>query len=383
VGRARGQRLGAGLFGAAGTTEIDGAAGAPYEAGMTRFPASLSLIAALAATAAAASEAAPEAILQGGNGIYRVFVGDVTPATRCGAWTATTGPLHPAGPGRDVVWGGGAPLSSYTTLRSHQTGIDYTTGGVSGCTTLCSVVAPAVEALENAGQTVGFRFTWTFADDPGPEVELVQEIVVEGPVDGSETVDSSVVRETHVVRNLGPGGFRFGLRKMWDLAIDADDGPWLGSCAAPDEACDRGLNRGRVGRLAYPASVVVTDDPAAAVCPDGVDPNTPRGCGGSPSYVVAATVAPPHALLPPPAPPDVLQFSAWSNLFGDCWFPAPADAATCDANGFPTDDTALAYFYGLTPLRAVRLVAGASASFTQYLGAGLSDCPSIITGERE
>lgn len=336
----------------------------------------------LARGAAVAAPAAPEVILQAGNGIYRVHIGDTANILRCGVWTATTGPLHPAGPGLDVIFGAGVPLSSYSTLHSHQTGKNYTTGGAASCTDLCAIATPAIVPLVREGIKVGYRFTWVFTDGAGPQVELVQEIAVEGPVNGSETVNSSVIRETHVVKNLGPGGFRFGLRKMWDLAVGADDGPWLGSCATPDAACDRGLELTRAGSLAYPASVAITNDPGQAVCPAGVVPNTPEGCAGNPSYVVGATVMPRAGLDPPPTPPDVLQFSAWSNLFGNCWHPLPADAATCGANGFPTDDTALAYLYGLTPLRPVGLLAGASRSFTQYLGVAPSGCPAIISGGR-
>ena len=56
--------------------------------------------------------------------------------------------------------------------------------------------------------------------------ELVQEVVVEGPVDGTETVDNTVIRETHTVKNLGPGSLDFGLRKQWDWNTAGDDGPW-------------------------------------------------------------------------------------------------------------------------------------------------------------
>jgi hypothetical protein len=187
-----------------------------------------------------------------------------------------------------------------------------------------------------------------------------------------------VIRETHEVRNLGPGGFRFGLRKLWDLSIGLDDGPWLATCAAPDEACDRALDLARAGSMAYPPSIAVAADPAAAVCPAGVEPNAPAGCGGAPPYVVAASVSRPWTLAPRPTPPDLLKFGSWSDLFGNCWLPEPADAATCGANGFPTDDTAIAYVYGLSPQRPVGLLAGGSAAFTQYLAAGVSGCPSII-----
>ncbi len=38
-----------------------------------------------------------KAIITGGNQIYEIFIEDDPASGSCGTWTATTGPLHPAG----------------------------------------------------------------------------------------------------------------------------------------------------------------------------------------------------------------------------------------------------------------------------------------------
>lgn len=335
---------------------------------------------------------APEgraANLEGGNGVYRVIVSDGAQAHKCGVWTAVTGPLHSAGPGHELLFSvNGLPInSSYTTLRSHQSGRTYTTTGE--CLPLCIVAGrPQIEAVQRIGKTVGYRLAWTFFDQPppstfpGPLVRFVQEVTVDGPVNGTETVENSIVRETHTVQNLGPGGFRFGLRKMWDMNIDSDEGPWLGDCDTPEAACDRSLNLTRNGSLdgPYPRNLVFRSNPAEASCPAGIPPNAPDGCVGPERYVVSATVRPPTTLSPRPNPPQLLQFNWWSPLFGECWVPGLFDAAECGEGGF-FDDTALAFFYGLDVSTAVKLRKDQSASFTQYLGLETSRCPSILVND--
>jgi len=333
-----------------------------------------------AALAAGAALSAPQAAtLQAGNGAYRIFIGNAGSPAACGSWTARTGTLHPLGANQSLLFGS-SPVSSYTTLRSHANQRDYTTSDVLDCTTLCSVATPLVEQVLHEGVKVGYRFTWSFVDDPGPAIELIQEVVVEGPVDGNETEHNSAVRETHTVKNLGPGAFSFGLRKMWDWAVGGDDGPWLADCAAPEAACDRSMNltRDGAGDGAYPASYAMTNDPQTAACPRGTHPNEPQGCGGAPAYVVAGTVRGRLGDALPPTPPALVQFSAWANLFGTCWLPAPADSTACGTQGFPDDDNALAYFYGVSPQRPVRLQPGETRSFTQYLGAAATSCPAPI-----
>jgi hypothetical protein len=324
--------------------------------------------------------------LHGGNGVYRVVVADGQQAHICGVWTAVTGPLHPAGPGLELLFSfNGAPInSSYTTLRSYLSGRDYTT--TTECTPLCIFAgSPETEPIERDGTIVGHRLSWTIVESPptqfpgSPRIRFIQEVAVEGPVDGSETIDDSVVRETHIVENLGPGVLWFGLRKMWDLRIGSDDGPWLGDCAEPDAGCDRSLNLPNFGPAdaRYPRSVIFRSSPPTASCPGPAEPNDPDGCDGADAWVVAATVGRSTQLDPSPDAPQLLQFNFWSPMFGECWLPELIDVAQCGDGGFP-DDTALAYLYGLDPGSAVRLGASQSRSFTQYVSLDLAGCPGVV-----
>lgn len=340
--------------------------------------------------ALAAGAGIPEvsaANLVGGNGVYQVMVSDGAQFWKCGVWTASTGALHPVGPGLPLIGAVNSqfPLdSSFTTLHSYHTNLSYTTNDL--CTPLCIIAGqPLIEPITRGRITVGYRLSWTFQDTLpasgiyGATVKLTQEVVVEGPVDGTQTVDNSVVRETHIVENLGPGGFRFGLRKLWDLLVASDWGPWLGSCETASAACDRSHNMSRFGLVSYPRNVVFNADPATATCPGGFEPNEPAGCGGNPPYIVAATVQPPTALSPRPNPPQLLQFNNWNIAF-NCWLTGLLDSAECGGGTFD-EDMALLYYWGATRQTAVRIPAGAVRSYTQYLTAGEAECPDIITAE--
>lgn len=65
-------------------------------------------------------------------------------------------------------------------------------------------------------------------------------------------------------------------------------------------------------------------------------------------------------------------------LSGNCWQPALSNNALCGDAGFPSDDTAAAYFYGATAGTALTLASGEAKSFTQYVVAAEESCPEII-----
>lgn len=338
----------------------------------SRLPAALLAAAACLFVLSAATPADAQLVV--GNGIYAVTVDDAT-GFDCGAWTAVTGVDHPAGPGENVLFGGGFPGTSYTTLRSYTSGTDWaTSGGPGGCSDICDADTPTVDFLLRDGTPVGIRLTWSFPD-AGTTLEFVQEVVVEGPVDGSETVDNTVIRETHVVRNTGGAGVEIGLRKMWDWQVGFDDGPWFGDCATFDVACDRSMNLTADGSEDgfYPPTYVINEDPAESGCPDGIVPDDPDGCGGTPLYIVAGTLSGASGLSPAPTPPELFQFNRWSSQFSDCWEPGLSDNATCGGG-----DTAAAYFYGRTAATAISVASGDEASFTQYVVAAADDCPDVL-----
>ena len=63
--------------------------------------------------------------IEAGNNIYRVFVQDI-PGLAVGDYTVTTGPNHPLGAGRNLLFGSGSPGTSFNTFRSYTTMTDYT-----------------------------------------------------------------------------------------------------------------------------------------------------------------------------------------------------------------------------------------------------------------
>lgn len=324
-----------------------------------------------------------------GNRIYRVHV-ELDPTDRsCGTWTATTGVAHPAGAGLNILYGSnrpGFPFTSNTVLRSYTSTTDYATGD--SCTKLCGVVSPAIFPIMSGSTEVGYRMRWSFSDKSqwvpsGPSVEFEQEVMVVGPVDGTETVDNTVIRETHTIRNFGPGPFRFGLRKLWDWQIGDDDGPFFGSCETPTQACDASMNlvADDSSQAKYPAAYVINSDPSVTSCPAGITTRA-GNCDGVPPYLVAGTVTPSAGagLSPPPTAPELLQFNRHGVLFGSCWQPVLTNGALCGALGDEGgDDTAVAYFYGLTPASAITLGINEERSFTQYVAAARNTCPGIIS----
>lgn len=327
---------------------------------------------------------ATQALSTAGNGIYSIAVDGDGPSDTCGAWTAVTGSIHPAGAGLNVLYGGGSPSTSNTILRSYTSGRNYATGeDGANCGRMCTAAgAPVTTPILSGSAVVGQRQTWKFQDGAnGPNIEFIQEITVVGPTNGSETIDNTVVRETHTVRNVGTIPFSFGLRKQWDWQIKGDDGPYFGDCASPKVACNRSMNLTADGSQngSYPATYVINQDPVVTGCPNNVQPTT-TGCTGAPPYLVAGTVAPPSTLYPPPTAPELLQFGSWKALIGSCWLPALVDAGKCGSQGSGNDDdTAVAYFYGLTQQTAITIGPGQERSFTQYVAAAPEGCPAIVS----
>ncbi|NLK52883.1 MAG: hypothetical protein GX295_10655, partial [Syntrophomonadaceae bacterium] len=104
----------------------------------------------------------PAGIAEAGNTIYRVHVTDS--GSGLGLYTATTGPGHPAGPGLNVLYGGGSPWTTFNTIRSYTSGIDYVQKLALSVNPV--IVLGPFGTLTSIGQT-GFRATYSL---PGPEI---------------------------------------------------------------------------------------------------------------------------------------------------------------------------------------------------------------------
>jgi len=182
--------------------QFDGTAVAPYKDGMitTRIlPAIVSLLFALSFLGGSSAWAGN---LFAGNRMYGMTVssGQVV-VTKCGAYALYTGPDHPAGPGlpMNLAQNGVFPVGSGSTiLHSYHTGRSYHNLQNTGtCNSPLCVVAgpPEIETIVRDGVDVGFALSWIIddlnLDGIGTQIRFTQELVVEGPTDGSETVDNS------------------------------------------------------------------------------------------------------------------------------------------------------------------------------------------------
>lgn len=187
--------------------------------GVARFAGVASLALALLAsmvTGVAAQEQSPSTALEAvrpnllpaqtptaGNGIFRVRV---DAAADLGAFSITTGPDHPEGGGLPVLSRSRRPGSSYTTVHSYDSGVNYTQADT-------GVGVPlAPHGVTTPLGTTGFRTTYrvTGAD----ELRIVQDVEVRGT-----TIDDTFVVVTTRVTNTGSGPARVGIRTLWDLQL--------------------------------------------------------------------------------------------------------------------------------------------------------------------
>lgn len=159
--------------------------------------------------------------IEAGNDIYRVFIQDI-PGQAVGVYTATTGPIHPLGPGRNLLFGGGAPGTTFNTFRSYTTMTDYTVDGIS----LANPPFTKVN-IRPFGTTVplgstGARTTYVL---PGPPVTpdsltIIQDV----DVIGTSFANSYILVRVEII-NHNNVDTKIGIRYLWDPIIDADDGP--------------------------------------------------------------------------------------------------------------------------------------------------------------
>jgi hypothetical protein len=270
-----------------------------------------------------------------GNGVYRVYVEDRSGRDGLGAFTVATGPDHPAGEGREVLFGEDGPgdaVTSYITLRSYTTGTDYVqtmSGPSSG-----NPVAPLEDfgTVEAIGST-GYRTTY---DLPGagttPEaLRLVSEITVsgQGPSDSSVEIATAIT-------NDGDFPVELGVRYLLDVAPGGDDGPALFASGVA-QTTER------------------TYSPAPAVA---------EVSGSSVSVRVTSQGD---------RVPDSLKYAYWpdASAFAFDYATKGRDIASPEA----LDDAALLYYFGAERAKAIRIGPGESARVSLVIGA--ADAPGL------
>jgi len=319
----------------------------------------------------------------GGNDFYRVAVENAPGGVGLGVYTITTGPLHPivgSLGSQNILFGGGVPGTSFTTIRSYTSGADYvqrnglTLGGLAPLTLpLEGFVSPGEEAIVVGNPLNPSGFSTVYR--PGGVAIAPDNLVIRQTTSavGASFNDSAVLLKTEITNN-GAAPVQIGVRYLWDLQIGADDdGPSFkmkGPDGPPVATDATFFNPGFT-------SFEITDDNDPAAC-FGVG-NTPF-----PFFAVQGSVTGPATLMP--TPPTRLSYVSWpdsSGLAGKFGGVIPAisafdvpslgvDVSTCLIS---VDDTGVAYWWGDKPSNALAIAPGATVAVTAYIYAYLPGVP--------
>jgi hypothetical protein len=274
------------------------------------------------------------------NGIYTIFVGPD------GRYTARTGPNHPVPGGRNLLYDGkrGRPNTTYNTVKSWTTNTNYTQGPFAGATNLQPFVT------YNRVEGTGIRTVYELPGPPQTPDKLRIEQLVR--INGT-TIGNTTIEVTTTVTNTGTTPVAIGVRYLWDFQIGQDDGPTFQEIGpdGPVRILETQFNSPQ-----FTAYRIVNND----FCP-------------CPLYAVFGTVTGPVGIVPPPTPPDRVDFACWPTSF-----PAPFEytvvptrdiatrmAATC--SGFSGGDSSVNYYFGSTRDTAINLAAGRSFTFSESI----------------
>ncbi|MBI3448709.1 MAG: hypothetical protein HY049_07325 [Acidobacteria bacterium] len=325
-----------------------------------------------------------------GNGTYVVNVVDANSGVGVGVYTATTDVLHPVtlayGP-QNVLFGGNAPSSSWSTIHSFTSDTTYTQR--KGQSIVGSSPTPFIlEDFVVPGQaatpvgTTGFQTHYMIVNQgsgngPDDSLDVFQTVRAVGT-----NFNDSAVELTTQVFNVGNHTTQIGVRYFLDFEIGGgEDGPafQLKGPNGPVQVLEQNLPV----PPALTFEVQDNNDPNDPICQFGAF-NTPF-----PFFTVGGSVRGPSRFLP--TAPTLLQFVAWPLVSGlpgksaffaaqDAFFysPAPVDAATCVTS---YDDSGANYFWGESAGNAITLAPGQGASVSAYLFAFLpGQSPSFPPG---
>jgi hypothetical protein len=298
---------------------------------------------------AASSNKAPlanaAAVVSAGNQFYRVFVETDPNSGGLGLYTATTGPQHPAGDGQNVLFGNGAPGTTFNTIRSYTSATDYVqeSGKSSGNTVVSLSAFGSVAPIG----TTGFRTTYAL---PGPPttpdaLTIVQDVNVNGT-----DFQSSTVEVTTVITNTGTAAVALGIRYLWDFEIAFDDGPTF-----------RATNpNGPV--LVTEAQFASPTFESYRIQDNDVNPNPP-------TFDVLGTVVGPAFIVPPPTAPALLQFVSWPGAINTAFDYTVDPLLNIADENAPSNinDSAVLYFFGPNSQNPINVGAATSTTVSASL----------------
>jgi len=322
----------------------------------------------------------------GGNDFYRVAVEGSPAGVGIGVYTVATGPSHPITGGlgtQNVLFGGGIPGTSFTSIRSYTSHTDYTQrsgltlgAGAPLTVPLDSFVAAGDEAIAIGSALNPSGFTTIYRPGttrPAPDsLTITQEASVVGA-----TFNTSAFQLRTSIRNDGASPVQVGLRYLWDFQIGSDDdGPSFRQKGPDGPAVPFETNALSPGFDSFE----IQDDNDPSIC---------FGVGNSPFpfFAVRGSVAGPSLLAP--TAPTRLTYLSWpqaSGLAGKLGGTTPAlnafdyltiggDVGTCIVS---VDDTGVAYWWGDRPGNAITIAPGATVSVAAYIFAYLPGTPPIF-----
>ena len=267
-----------------------------------------------------------------GNDFYHVSVEDRAGRDGLGVFTIGTGPGHPEGDGREILFAEDAPgdaATSYITVRSYTTGTDYvqTRRGPGSSNLVAGLDAfGSVEPLP-----AGYRTSYDLAIAAQPDALLIASKVMVG----GATYQESVVRLTTTLTNTGDFPLTLGVRYLLDFSLYGDDGPVL--------VTENG-----------PWSVEQSFSPAPATV------QMRRGDSEQHPVAVRSELT--------DAAPDAMKYAFWSDAFEFAWDYTPKGRDIATDGGL--NDAALLYYFGSTPATALHLDPGESVVVALALAGG-------------
>lgn len=276
-----------------------------------------------------------EAVVTAGNGFYNVHVQETGSV---GLYTITTGPLHPAGAGLNVLFGSGIPGTSFNTIRSFTTLNDYSQRQFGA-----AVFLGPLGAVAPLG-TTGFRTTYTL---PGPpttpdQLTIVQDVKVNGT-----TFSNSSVEVTTTLFNNGQNTVALGVRYFWDVQVALDDGPTF------QQIGPSGPVRFTETDFLNPAFL------AYRIVDNDVNP-------APPTFSVFGTVSGPNNIVPIPTAPTRLVYAAWSRANSTAFdFVVEPSLSVGVVGGL--NDSVVMYYFGDAAATAILLPPGGSRKVSASL----------------
>lgn len=330
------------------------------------------------------SGAVPALAATAGNGSYIVNVEGASGGVGLGVYTSTTDILHPItlayGP-QNVLFGGNAPSSSWSTIHSFTSDTTYTqrrgqtlAGGAPSPMILEDFVVAGQEAVPVG--TTGFQTHYQILNQgsgggPDDSLDVFQTVRAVGT-----NFNDSAVELTTQVFNVSTHTIDVGLRYLLDFQIGGgEDGPafQLKNPNGPLQVIEQSVP--------VPAAIsfemLDNNDPVDPICQFGSF-NTPF-----PFFTVGGSVRGPSRFQP--TAPTLLQFVSWPDVSGlpgksaftpsqDAFFysPAPTDAASCVISN---DDSGVSYFWGESQGNAFTLAPGQGFKVSAFLFAFLPGQP--------